>query len=134
MEEATISSTKIIETPVQGNLVIPSVKPDMEEIVRVIAEVVIITTKVIRTPINLTGSSEGQILPGWKLVVEGELTQKIEYVADEPTQSVHAAHFNVPFRTYIVLPENFCEPSAVNVVGYIEDIYIQQIDKCCSIP
>ncbi|MCY6369538.1 DUF3794 domain-containing protein [Clostridium ganghwense] len=112
---------------VQENLIIPSVKPDIEQIVRVIAEVIITNTRVIKTPVSI--SSEGQILTGWKLIVEGELKQKIEYVADEPTQSVHAAHFTVPFSTYIVLPEDFNEGCLINVVPYIEDIYVQQIDK-----
>ena len=112
---------------VQEDLEIPSVKPDIEQIVRVIAEVVITDKYIIKTPVAT--SDEGQILTGWKLIVEGELRQKIEYVADEPTQSVHAAHFAVPFSTFIVLPENFSENCIVNVVPYIEDIYVQQLDK-----
>lgn len=112
---------------VQENLIIPSVKPDVEQIVRVIAEVLITHTRVIKTPIST--SKEGQILTGWKLIVEGELAQKVEYVADEPTQSVHAAHFKVPFSTYVVLPQNFNDCCTINVVPYIEDIYVQQIDK-----
>ncbi|WP_461204782.1 DUF3794 domain-containing protein [Clostridium sp. DL1XJH146] len=112
---------------VQENLVIPSVKPDVEQIVRVIAEVIITDKTLVKTPVSI--SAEGQILTGWKLIIEGELVQKIEYVADEATQSVHAAHFKVPFSTYIVLPEEFSEDCIVNVVPYIEDIYIQLIDK-----
>lgn len=119
--------TSFKQLTVQENLTIPSVKPDVEQIVRVLAEVKIITTRVIKTPVSV--SAEGQILTGWKLVVEGELLQKLEYVADEPTQSVHAAHFRVPFSTYIVLPEDFSEGSIVAVTPYIEDIYIQQLDK-----
>lgn len=112
---------------VQENLVIPFVKPDVEQIVRVIAEVKINSTRIIETPEST--SPEGQILTGWKVIVEGELAQKVEYVADEPRQSVHAAHFSVPFSSYIVLPRDFDNCCILNVVGYIEDIYIQLIDK-----
>jgi len=112
---------------VQEDLEIPCVKPDIEQILRVIAEVVITHTRVITTPVST--SYEGQVLTGKKLIVEGELVQKIEYVADEPTQSVHAAHFTVPFSTYIVLDGDVDECNIVTVVPYIEDIYIQQIDK-----
>lgn len=113
---------------VQENLVIPSVKPDIEQIVRVMAEVKITHTNVIITPISL--SYEGQRLTGRKLIVEGELIQKIEYVADEPAQSVHAAHFTVPFSTYIVLDStDYSDGDVVTVVPYIEDIYVKQIDK-----
>lgn len=112
---------------VQENLTIPSVKPDVEQILRVIAEVVIEDTRVIKTPVSV--SEEGQILTGYKLLIEGELVQKIEYVADEPTQSVHAAHFRIPFSTFIILPYDFTEGSQVSVVPYIEDIYVQQLDN-----
>jgi hypothetical protein len=112
---------------VQENITIPSVKPDVEQLLRVIANVEIIATRVIKTPVST--SQEGQVLTGYKLLIEGELNQKIEYVADEPTQSVHAAHFNVPFSTFIILPADFREGSLVTVVPYIEDIYIQQLDK-----
>ncbi|MCM8709597.1 DUF3794 domain-containing protein [Clostridium sp. SYSU_GA19001] len=112
---------------VQEDLEIPSAKPDIEQIVRVIAQVVITNTRVIVTPVST--SYEGQILTGRKLIVEGELVQKIEYVADEPAQSVHAAHFTVPFSTYIVLDSSYTDGDIVTVVPYIEDIYVQQIDK-----
>lgn len=111
----------------QENLCIPEAKPDIEQLTRVLAEVKIISTKVIQTP---TGTSpEGQNLTGWKLIVEGEVCQKIEYVADEPTQSVHAAHFCIPFSTFIVLPGTYVAGTPVTVVPYIEDIYAQQIGK-----
>jgi hypothetical protein len=120
--------TSFKQFTVQESLEIPCVKPDIEQIMRVIAEVVITHTRVITTPISL--SYEGQVLTGRKLIVEGELIQKIEYVADEPTQSVHAAHFTVPFSTYIVLDSTkYSDGDIVTVVPYIEDIYVQQIDE-----
>lgn len=112
---------------VQENLTIPDAKPDIEQIVRVMAEASITSTKIIKTP---TGTSlEGQNLTGWKLIVEGILHQKIEYVADEPTQSVHAAHFKIPFSTFIVLPCSITTDMLATVVPYIEDIYAKQLDK-----
>lgn len=124
--------TSFKQFTVEENLEIPSVKPDIEQIVRVSAKVVITDTKIIMTPVSI--SYEGQKLTGRKLIVEGELIQKIEYVADEPTQAVHAAHFTVPFSTYIVLDVGTCagqysDGDIVKVVPYIEDIYVQQIDK-----
>lgn len=114
---------------VQETLCLPDAKPDIEQIVKVVAQVVITSTKVIRTPVG--ESLEGQILTGYKLIVEGEIRQKIEYVADEPTQSVHAAHFNMPFSTFIVLPGTFSIGTPIIVTGYIEDIFAEMIDKRC---
>lgn len=112
---------------VQENLTIPAAKPDIEQIIRVMAEASITSTKIIETPIGK--SIEGQILTGRKIIIEGMLNQKIEYVADEPTQSVHAAHFKIPFSTFIVLPENFDVGTVVTIVPYIEDIFAKQLDK-----
>jgi len=119
--------TSFKQFTVQEELTIPAAKPDIEQIVRVLAEVTITHTRVIETPISL--SYEGQILTGRKLLVEGEIFQKIEYVADEPTQAVHAAHFQVPFSAYIILDATYSDGDIVTVVPYIEDIYVQQISK-----
>lgn len=117
----------IKEFNVQETLNIPEVKPDVEQIIKVKSELVIISTKVIKTP--KAKSLEEQNLTGWKLIVEGELKQVVQYVADEPTQSVHGVHFNVPFSTFIVLPPDFDQSSCINVDGYIEDIYVEPLGK-----
>lgn len=106
---------------------IPVEKPDIEQIVKVICKVVITNIKVIRTPASSSG--EGQTLSGYKAVIEGELQEIIEYVADEPKQSVHAAHFNFPFSNFIVLPPNFKIGTPVYVNSYIEDIYAVIMSK-----
>lgn len=117
------------EFVVEEKLTIPEAKPDIEQIVRVMAEATITSLKVIKTP--AATSIGGQVLTGWKVIVEGFINQKVEYVADEPTQSVHAAHFKVPFSTFIVLPPDptFTKDMVVNVIPYIEDIYAKQLDK-----
>ncbi|WP_461204783.1 DUF7507 domain-containing protein [Clostridium sp. DL1XJH146] len=112
---------------VDENLTIPSQKPDMEDILEVIVDVEITYTNVIKT--SVVKSYEGQILTGWKLIVEGKLKQKIVYIADEPTQSVHAAEFDVPFSTFIVLPENYMKCMKLKVEGKIEDVFIRKIDE-----
>lgn len=114
---------------VEETLCIPCQKPDIEQIVKVMADVSIKSTRIIKTPKAV--SLEGQRLTGWKLLIEGELNQKIEYVADVTEQSVHAAHFNVPFSTFIVLPETFKIGTPISVLAYIEDIFVQQLNKRC---
>ena len=106
---------------------LPTAKPDIEQIVKVISELKIKNTHVIKTPVGV--SLEGQQLTGWKMVVEGCILQKIQFVADEPEQSVHGAHAEIPFSTFIVLPEDFTLNTPVFVHGYIEDIFVQMTDK-----
>lgn len=122
-----VNPTVFREFTVHETLVMPEAKPDVEQILKVIAQAGITSTRVIRTPIGR--SLEGQILSGFKLIVEGEILQKIEYVADKCNQSVHAVHFNIPFSTFIVLPSNYTIGTPVAVTAYIEDIYVETIDK-----
>ena len=114
---------------VEETLCLPCQKPNIEQIAKATGEISIKSTRVIKTP--KATSLEGQKLTGWKLVIEGELKQKVEYVADEPEQPVHSAHFNGPFSTFIVLPENFRIGIPITVTGYIEDIFVQKLDKRC---
>lgn len=108
---------------------LPHAKPDIEQIVKVIAEVIVTDKHVIKTPV--ARSAEGQVLTGFKLIVEGIVRQKVEYVADCPEQAVHAAHFEIPFSTFIILPCNFVMGTPVTVTSYIEDIFAQQAGKRC---
>lgn len=112
---------------IQETVEIPEAKPDIEQIVTVKADLDIVKTTLIKTPSGVV-ALDGQKLTGWKLVVEGHIRQIIQYVADEPLQSVHAAHFTVPFSTYVILPPDFLEGSLVDVKGYIEDIYAEKFD------
>lgn len=45
---------------------------------------------------------EGTCLTGRKLIIKGYLEQKIVYTAEVLDQSVHSAHFKVPFTSFIV--------------------------------
>ncbi|GFP74495.1 beta strand repeat-containing protein [Clostridium fungisolvens] len=118
--------TSFKQLSVDENLTIPFQKPNVEDILNTIVDVEIVTTRVIETVAGT--SEEGQILTGHKLLIEGRLHQKIEYIAAEPTQTVHNAEFSVPFSSFIILPEDFVEDSVVNVVPYVEDVYVKLID------
>ncbi|WP_053956605.1 DUF7507 domain-containing protein [Inediibacterium massiliense] len=111
---------------VEENVVIPPQKPDAEEILEVKVEVEIDETYYIKTPV--VTSYEGQVLTGNKLIVEGTLKQKVLYIADEPTQSVHAAHFHVPFSTFLVLPQDCKNCGLVKVEGIVEDVFFQLLE------
>lgn len=106
-------------------LSIPCQKPDVETIEKVFAKVKVISKRVIATPVATVENLEGTMLTGFKLIVEGILKQNIVYTADVPEQSVHSAHFDIPFSAFIILPstttleDEFC----VNVC--IEDVFVK---------
>lgn len=119
--------TAFKEINVQESVHIPNAKANIEQIAKIIADVVITNTVVITTPV--VTSLEGQVLTGWKVVIEGELRETIEYISDELTQPVHAVHFNVPFGSCIILPQSFNCGTKVTVNAYIEDIFIEKLDN-----
>jgi len=115
---------------------LPEAKPNMEQLISVMVDAKIVSVRVINTP---TGTSkEGQHLNGRKLSVELELQQKVKYVADEPTQSVHAAHFNKLVNSIFIVVDSEINGVPVEklilqgkyrITPYIEDIFGEQLDK-----
>jgi hypothetical protein len=110
-------------------LQLPPPKPDIEQLVKVQINAEITRTKVIPTPV------------GYQVIVRGVVKQKILYVADVPEQSLHAAHFERPFSTFISLPADDKdddwdkEEKSDSQVGdiaarvLIEDVLVQEFDK-----
>lgn len=118
-------------------LQIPEQKPDIEVINSVEVWVDILRKQVIKTPRSYTAAGtpipnlEGKLLSGRKLIIEGQLCQKVVYTALEPSQPVHSAHFYVPFSSFIVVPEEVTFP--VSGGGTVtEDSYNVSFDvNCC---
>jgi hypothetical protein len=151
-----ISIPELLKVPVQ--------KPDIENIDKVQITAEILCTKLIETPrflqIDATttpniystdtngfqiplANAEGTFLTGRKLLVEGILKQKIVYTAEVATQSVHSAHFDVPFSAYIIVYPKFSNTVGTRVVvdtalvdvdqefcvqACIEDVYVEALD------
>lgn len=59
------------------------------------------------TVLVLKSNEEGTCLSGRKLVIEGSLTEKVVYTANVQDQSVHSAHFTVPFSAFVIPYANF---------------------------
>lgn len=119
-------------------LCIPEAKPNIEQIMTVKAKVDIISQRVVRTPFftessegpdgttvtTLIENNEGTILTGRKLIIEGILRQTIIYTAAKSVQSVHAAHFDIPFSAFIVVEEDTPLNTKYKIIPCIEDIFV----------
>lgn len=109
---------------------IPCKKPNIEKIVKVWVDSSIEHYEVVKTPVGI--SLEGSEVTGYKLLISGDISLRVEYIADEPTQTVHTAHTLIPFCSYIVMPVNFNPDSMILPSISIEDVYSEKID-CRSI-
>lgn len=119
---STPIGTNWTEISVPTVVSIPKFKPNVEQIDKIFAKTNVISKRIIVTPEG-TKSVEGQTLTNRKLLIDGDICLTVVYTADEPTQSVHTAHFCIPFSAYIVIEkdadllDNYC------VTTCIEDVY-----------
>lgn len=122
------------EELVEEILTIPPQKPDIERVLDVMIWPEVMDMKIVETQIGK--SNEGQYLSGVKLVVELNIKEKVSYVACEPTQSVHAAHFETYKSMFVVLPEKIgdkytCDlvrSGRISVTPYVEAKHARQLD------
>lgn len=116
-------------------LSIPTSKPELESICDVFINLDIISQKLIKTDIGL--SNEGQRLSGYELGIEVGIEQKVTYVADEPTQSIFAVHYDFLKSVFISLPEyisgkSVCDlfkSSRLMVRPFLQHSYTRELDE-----
>lgn len=129
IEECIYTDGNFKQFNVDDTFVIPILKPDVEQIVKVWAKARVCSHKIIKTPIG--ESVEGQVLTGYKLILMGEINAKYEYVALKKEQSVHTAHNIIPFCSYVVMPKAFNPSSLVTPIIWIEDIHAELLGTRC---
>lgn len=125
-----LDSCSFKQLNVDTTVCIQECKPDIEQILKISSSVKIGYHKIIKTPIGK--SLEGAVLTGRKVIVEGSIEQRIQYIACEDIQSIHVCNFVTPFLTYIVIPEDFNCCGDIVVSGFIEDV-TAELESCRQI-
>ena len=121
---------------------IPEQKPDIEDIVSVSSCIELISQRVIKTPTVSDAVQNGVLVPGEKipnsectnltgrkLIIEGLLKQKIVYTAAVPEQTLHSAHFEIPFSVFIIVKPSTPLSQNFRVYPYIEDIFACKLSE-----
>ena len=99
---------------------LPCAKPDIETIGDVDATISIQDSYVIETAPSV--SNERQRLNGYKLIVHGTAEIILEYTALLPDQSLHSAHWSVPFTTFVIMPVDYTADMQLEVSAVLEDV------------
>lgn len=99
---------------VEEKLVIPEAKPDVEQISSVMIEAKLTKYRAIITPVGL------------KVIIDGVINQKLIYTAVNSVQSVHTAHYQESFCTFIEIP--LILPAKMNVTEYLQTLGISLAD------
>ena len=134
-----------LQMNVSETLEIPVLKPDVEQINSVNISVDIFRADIIKVPVSPVDANgdyvsnlEGKVSTGRKLIIEGQLCQKIVYTANVLDQSIHSAHFYVPFSSYIVVPSEitFTNGTTVDSLNVefqanacVEDVAVKLLDE-----
>lgn len=110
-----------------GTLKLPCKYNTDYEIIDSFIEVSICRKEVIDT---MRGTScEGEILTGRKLIIDGTLNQRIEYIELCSDQSVNVAEYAIPFNTFIVLSDNCNIYDDITVESTIENFNIKLVEN-----
>ena len=123
------------EEEISEVLTIPCQKPDIENILSVIVSPEVEDLRIIETEVGT--SNEGQVLTGSKLVIEIRMKEKVTYVADEQTQSVHAAHYENLKSFFVIVPNQIdgndvcvlLRSIRISVNPHIEAVHTRILDK-----
>lgn len=113
-------TTRYTQFTVEELLTIPDVKPDIEQINSVMIEATVTDFRAITTPVGL------------KVIINGILNQKVVYTAADPSQSVHSAHFTVPFCTFIQIP--LVIPPGQSAQSLLQSLFLTLQDVVASGP
>ena len=116
-------------------LSIPTQKPDMERLLQTLVSTNVEEIKLIKTEKGL--SNEGQYLTGYKLIVKLKIKEKVMYVANYPTQPIHAAHYEDVKNFFVILPEeidgvpvcDLIKYKKLIVTPYIECVEARMLDE-----
>ncbi|SHK09157.1 protein of unknown function [Clostridium cavendishii DSM 21758] len=84
------------------------------------------TPMIKNTPIE---NLEGEIMTGFKLMIQGEVDEKIFYTVDNEEQLIRACEFRLPFYTAITLDKETQINDTYYVQSYIENLYTKVINQ-----
>ncbi len=106
-----------IETCKTDRLFIPNKKPDILYVLSVSVTISLSNFKIIPTPV------------GKKLIIEAVKNIKVMYTAAEHCQSVHTAHFKIPFCMFVLFEKAHHEVTDICIA--VEYISINKLDCRC---
>ena len=112
---------------ISGGFCVPFTKPKINEIINISSTVSVVYQNVIRTKIKGI-SIEGQQIAEYKVIVMGEVEYDLKYLSSDNSQSLNSVQINIPFSSYISLPNNICFKSVIEISIETEDVYIDQFD------
>lgn len=131
IDEINLDQGNFVQLAVSETLTIPEQKPDIEQVLKIMLKGQVTDMRLVKTPEGKATS--GLEKTGDVLVIEGNLRQKVVYVAETEAgdQPVHSAEFNIPFSTFIVI--NTCleagSEEQIDVEVCIEDVFVELLNS-----
>ncbi|WP_066868948.1 hypothetical protein [Clostridium mediterraneense] len=112
---------------IKNDITLNENKADIDSISKIIAKAKILNTRIIKTPKGI--SLDGYKLTGYKLLVEGSIYYKIQYINLGENQSLNLADVDTRFLAFVIMPENFILGDNFSSSIFIEDINAEILSK-----
>ena len=132
-ENGFIEDNMWSQNSISGGIYVPKEKPSINAIDSVIADVSILSKRVVETPAYYSGTTitpienfEGKISTGRKLVIEGTLAFTVSYVSVNDDNCVHSFHDQIIFSSFLVLPSDTDLNDDFVVTACVEDILVKE--------
>jgi len=113
---------------IQELIKIPDNYPEIKKLISVNSTIVIQSKRIITSSKGV--SNEGKELTGPKLIFEGYVNQKIEYLENNSSNVLYLYNLKIPFCNYVVL-DTICqfENYEYDLSAFLEDIYVRQLSS-----
>lgn len=105
---------------VREKLYIHPQKPDAKELLETIVNVHIYDIRILKA---------NKAMPSCSVIVQGQLYQQIEYIAENSSELKAIAFFSMPFSTQIALPESYVFNTPIKINPTVMDVYVHLLDK-----
>lgn len=122
--EKTIATFK--EININGDIYLKSNEPNIYEVASCEVEFVIVDNYTILSIENV--SYENQILTGKKVIVNGLVRERIEYISDNELKTVYILFREYPLSTFMIIPKDKKE-SNMNFNVELESIYFRAVSN-----
>jgi hypothetical protein len=122
-----LDNCKFSDIIINNDLSLPDGRMEIKKIVRVSAAISIVGSRIEKN--KMAVSIEGQVLTGKRLLVEGLVYLKIEYIDNSGYDTIQVECFSIPFANYIAMPAGFVIGTPIDVKAYIQDILVKCIEK-----
>lgn len=129
-EIAFLKNVPWSQLTIPETLNVPKDKLSIKAICKIYIDIKINSIKTIEIPRTPISNTEGLLLTGKKLSIDGKICEKVIYSSCYPNKSLNSIQFSIPFSTYIIINHDAnIYNDKFNVKACIEDVFAVPLNE-----